>query len=61
MKDLSFEQALTRLDEIVKLLEDPKTGLDASISLYKEANELSKYCSDILDNAKQQIKEIGEI
>ena len=61
MEGLSFEQALARLDEITKLLEDPNTGLDASISLYKEASELSKYCGDILNNAKQQFKEIGEI
>ncbi len=56
----SFEEALTRLEEIAELMENSETGLENSVKLYKEGVELSLYCSDILNKAEQQVTELKE-
>ena len=36
MEDLTFEQAMQRLEEIVSLLEDGKAPLNESMALFEE-------------------------
>ena len=55
-KEMSFEQAYRMLEEIANKLESPETTLDESIKLFEDGVKLSKYCSDILDKAKQKIE-----
>ncbi|MBQ8203325.1 MAG: exodeoxyribonuclease VII small subunit [Clostridia bacterium] len=52
---LTFEQCISKLEEIASKLENGETTLEESISLYEEGMKLSKQCSDILKNAKQKI------
>lgn len=59
-KKKSFEEALTRLEEIAELMENNETGLENSVKLYKEGVELSVYCSEILNKAEQQVTELKE-
>lgn len=54
-KPLTFEEASARLEEIVKLLEDQKTTLDDSLSLYSEGVQLIGICNKKLDEAEQKI------
>lgn len=54
-ESLTFEEASARLEEIVKLLEDQKTTLDDSISLYSEGVQLIGICNKKLDEAEQKI------
>lgn len=54
-ESLTFEEASTRLEEIVKLLEDSKTTLDDSLSLYSEGVRLVGICNQKLDEAEQKI------
>lgn len=56
----SFEEALSRLEEISSAMEKSETGLEKSVELYKEGVELSVYCSQILNKAEQQVKELKE-
>ena len=56
----SFEEALTRLEEIAELMENNETGLENSVKLYKEGVELSLYCSEVLNKAEQQVTELRE-
>ena len=56
----TFEEALTRLEEIADLMEKGETGLENSVKLYKEGVELSVYCSKILNKAEQQVMELKE-
>ena len=58
--EISFEEASQRLEQIVKLLEDPSTSLDKSLELYAEGVELIKICNQKLDEAEQKIKFLGE-
>lgn len=59
-KKLSFEENMSRLEQIIELLEKGEAQLDESISLFEEGVKLSKDCMCILDNAEQKIKLITE-
>ena len=55
MEDLTFEQAMQRLEEIVSLLEDGKAPLNESVALFEEGTKLSAYLSQLLDTAEQKV------
>ena len=59
-KQMSFEQAMDRLEEIVKKLESGAAPLDESIALFSEGAELVKTCTAILDEAEQKVKILTE-
>lgn len=52
----TFEGALSRLEEIVRLLESGNAPLDGSLALFEEGTKLVKQCNSQLDNAEQKIK-----
>ena len=53
---VSFEEAMTRLEEIVRLLENDKAPLEESLRLYEEGVSLVRRCSKDLDEAEQRVK-----
>ena len=55
MGKISFEKAVTRLDEIVKLLEKGDAPLEQSLELFEEGAKLIKLCGVVLDEAEQKI------
>lgn len=59
MKNLKYEQAVKKLEDIVLKLEKGDMALDETIKLYEEATKLSGYCSALLDNAKLQIENVS--
>lgn len=56
---LSFEEAMTRLEEIVEILSSQKINLDLMIELYEEGNALKEHCAKKLDEAKMKIEIIN--
>ena len=54
-KKLSFEQALGRIGEIVKALENGDVPLDESMKLFEEGTALLRQCGGMLDAAGQQV------
>lgn len=52
---MSFEEALARLDEIVRQLESGDMLLSDSLALYEEGTGLIKTCSKMLDQAEQKV------
>lgn len=54
---LTFEQALTKLEEVVKKLEDKDISLDEAVKLYNEGLELSKLCYEELKQSEKLIVE----
>ena len=48
MDNVTFEEAMNRLEEIIKILEDNQTSLEKSVDLFQEGIKLSKICSDKL-------------
>ncbi|MBR7184637.1 MAG: exodeoxyribonuclease VII small subunit [Clostridia bacterium] len=55
-KTPSFEEALARLEEIVRALEVGQAPLDGALSLFEEGISLVKLCNRQLDAAEQKIK-----
>ena len=55
-KELTFEAALARLEEIVRALDSGSAPLDESLSLFEEGVRLVKLCSGKLDGAEQRVK-----
>ena len=53
--DLTFEQAVTRIDEIVASLERGDAQLDKSLSLFEEGVKLIESCGTMLDTAEQKV------
>lgn len=54
-KELSYEDAVKRLEEVVAALENKETPLDKSVKLFEEGTKLAAFCNDKLKNAKQKV------
>ena len=57
---MTFEQAMTRLEEIVRMLEAGELPLDETVSLYEEGQRLRLYCEQYLADAEQRITAIRQ-
>lgn len=55
VKKQSFEQAMDRLEQIVRQLERGECGLDESLKLFEEGAKLAGVCNDMLDKAEQKV------
>ena len=56
--DMSFEQALAALEDIVQQLERGDVPLDQSITLYERGEKLRAACQQRLDTAQARIEKI---
>ena len=54
-KKLTFEQQITRLEEIVSALEQGDVQLADSLALFEEGTKLAAACAKQLDQAEQQV------
>ncbi len=54
-KKPSFEAAVSRLDEIVKHLENGDMPLSESLAMFEEGTKLIADCSKLLDEAEQRV------
>ena len=54
-KQLGFEEAMKRLDEIVKGLEKGDVSLKDSMEMFEEGTALIRQCGEMLDQAEQQV------
>lgn len=57
-KKVSFEQAMDRLEEIVRQLEQGDAPLEEALSLFEEGSRLIKKCSTQLDKAEQKVSKL---
>lgn len=58
--ELTFNEAIKRLEVIVNELENGKCELEDSVKLFEEGTKLSKYCYSVIDNAKIKIENLIE-
>lgn len=54
-KNLTFEKALERLQEIVADLEDPEKSLETSLELFEEGVALSRFCRSRIDEIQKRV------
>ena len=57
--DLTFEQAVQRLEALVETLEDEGTGLEEALQAYEEGVLLARYCLTRLDAAELRVQELA--
>ena len=55
-KEMTFETAIARLEEIVRALESGNAPLDQSLAMFEEGVALVKLCNARLDLAEQKVK-----
>ena len=60
MENLSFEESLEKLEEIVNKLESGNVPLDDAIDEFNNAMQLVKVCNNKLNNAEEAIAKIVE-
>ena len=54
-KNLNFEEAIKNLEQIANELEKGELDLENSVNKFEEGMELSKKCSELLENAEKRI------
>ena len=54
--DISFEESLEKLEQIINALEKGDVPLDKSIRLFEEGTTLISNCNRLLEEAEQKIK-----
>ena len=60
-KELSFEENLKELENIVEKLESGEIDLEKSVQLYEEGMILKKKCEEKLKKVELQIKKIKSV
>lgn len=55
-KEISFENAMERLEEIANLLENGDFSLEESLKLYEEGIKLINICNSKLEKVESSIK-----
>ncbi|KFI30486.1 exodeoxyribonuclease VII small subunit [Haematobacter massiliensis] len=56
--ELSFEEALKELEQVVSQLERGEVALEASIALYERGNALRQHCEAKLRAAEERVEQI---
>ena len=57
-KNMTFEQSMQRLEQIVRAMERGDVALDESLKLFQEGTELVRNCGKLLDEAELQVKKV---
>ncbi len=52
---LSFEDSYSRLEQVIRMLEEGDLTLDESVALYEEGMSLAKRCGRHLDQAELKV------
>ena len=61
MAEMTFEQAMTRLEQIVATLESGRCTLDDSLKLFEEGTKLTAYCAERIKTAEQKILKLTAV
>lgn len=56
--ELTYEQAIKELENIVSKLENSEVSLEESISLFEKGTELVKICNGKLNTAEQKLTQL---
>lgn len=57
--ELTYEEALAELEEIVAALEEEQNQLDDAIKLFERGQSLAARCSALLEAAELKVKQVA--
>lgn len=60
MEEITFEDALLKLEDVVNTLEKGSLSLDDSLARFEEGISLSRMCNKMLKEAKQKVEKLVE-
>ena len=58
LEELSYENALQELEELVHKLETGENDLQTTLLYFERGQSLASYCISLLDNAELKVEEI---
>ncbi|PQO22046.1 exodeoxyribonuclease VII small subunit [Rhodobacteraceae bacterium WD3A24] len=58
VSEMSFEEAMAALEQVVARLESGDVALEESINLYERGAELKKHCDARLKTAEERVEQI---
>ncbi len=56
---LTFEEAMERLEAVVRTIESGEAPLEESIAAYEQGAKLLRRCAAILERAEQRVREMS--
>lgn len=59
IEELTYEEALAELEEIVSALEGEQNQLDESIRLFERGQALAARCGALLEEAELKVKQVA--
>jgi len=59
VEDLTYEEALVELEEIVSKLEDEQSQLENAIQLFERGQALAARCNVLLEAAELKVKQVA--
>ena len=59
-KEISFEAAMKRLEEIANVIQKNECSLDEGIKLYEEGLKLARYCSEKLNGFQEKLQQLND-
>ena len=60
MSEIKFEEAMTRLENIVEELERGDLDIDKSLEIFEEGIKMSRLCSKKLNEAEARIEKLSK-
>jgi exodeoxyribonuclease VII small subunit len=58
IEELTYEQALQELEELVNTLEIGEKDLHTTLLFFERGQSLASYCISLLDNAELQVEQV---
>jgi exodeoxyribonuclease VII small subunit len=58
IEELSYEQALQELEELVNTLEAGEKDLHTTLLFFERGQSLASYCISLLDNAELKVEQV---
>lgn len=59
VEDLTYEEALQELEQIVSVLEVEEQTLDGAIAMYERGQQLAEHCAQLLEQAELRVRTLG--
>ncbi len=58
LEELSYEDALTELEELVKTLESGENDLQTTLLYFERGQHLASHCLSLLDSAEAKVEKL---
>jgi exodeoxyribonuclease VII small subunit len=58
LKELSYEEALKELEELVKTLESGEDDLQTTLLYFERGQQLASHCLSLLDDAEAKVEKL---